>query len=69
MMGRQRPSAVKSSSHRTGLAKLAYRTCFFGNGMIMFGSVNVSEFDRLTKQPDEIGDAETQTAYVIVSGR
>jgi hypothetical protein len=39
------------------------------NGMIMFGSVKVSEFDRLTKQPDEIGDAETQTAYIIVSGR
>ena len=35
----------------------------------MFGSVKVSEFDRLTKQPDEIGGAETQTAYVIVSGR
>jgi uncharacterized glyoxalase superfamily protein PhnB len=33
----------------------------------MLGSVKKSEFDRLMKQPDEIGDAETQTPYVIVS--
>jgi uncharacterized glyoxalase superfamily protein PhnB len=39
----------------------------FGNGMIMLGSVKESEFDRLMQQPDEIGGAETQTAYVIVS--
>jgi len=52
-----------------GLAKLAYRRCVFDNGMIMFGSVKESEFDRLMKQPDEIGGAETQTAYVIVSRR
>jgi uncharacterized glyoxalase superfamily protein PhnB len=39
----------------------------FGNGMIMLGSIKKSEFDRLMKQPDEIGDAETQTPYLIVS--
>jgi uncharacterized glyoxalase superfamily protein PhnB len=39
----------------------------FGNGMIMLGSVKQSEFDRLMKQPDEIGGAETQTAHLIVS--
>ena len=39
----------------------------FGNGMIMLGSVVESEFGRLMKQPDEIGGAETQTPYVIVS--
>jgi uncharacterized glyoxalase superfamily protein PhnB len=39
----------------------------FGNGMIMLGSVLDTEFGRLMKQPDEIGGAETQTAYVIVS--
>lgn len=38
----------------------------FGNGMIMLGSVKKSEFDQLMKQPDEIGGAETQTAYVVV---
>jgi uncharacterized glyoxalase superfamily protein PhnB len=35
--------------------------------MIMLSSVKESEFDLLMKQPDEIGGAETQTAYVIVS--
>ena len=39
----------------------------FGNGMIMLGSVKQSELDRLMKQPDEVGGAETQTAYVVVS--
>jgi uncharacterized glyoxalase superfamily protein PhnB len=29
--------------------------------------VKESEFDRLMKQPDEIGGADTQSAYVIVS--
>ena len=39
----------------------------FGNGMIMLGSVVESEFGRLMKQPDEIGGAETQSAYLVVS--
>ncbi len=39
----------------------------FGNGMIMLGSVLDTEFGRLMKQPDEIGGAETQSAYVIVA--
>jgi uncharacterized glyoxalase superfamily protein PhnB len=39
----------------------------FGNGMIMLGSVKDSQFDQLMKQPDEIGGAETETAYVVVS--
>lgn len=38
----------------------------FGNGMIMLGSIRDNEFARLMKQPDEIGGAETQTAYLIV---
>ena len=46
---------------------IAHAELSFGNGMIMLGSVKESEFDRLMKQPDEIGGAETQTAYVIVS--
>ena len=37
----------------------------FGNGMIMLGTAVDSEFGRLIKQPDQIGGAETQTAYVI----
>ena len=40
----------------------------FGNGMIMLGSVgNASEWGRLIRQPDEIGGAETQSAYLVVS--
>jgi uncharacterized glyoxalase superfamily protein PhnB len=39
----------------------------FGNGMIMLGSVVESEFGRMMKQPDEIGGAETQSAYLIVN--
>lgn len=41
----------------------------FGNGMIMLGSVlkDETEFGRLIKQPDEIGGAETQSAYLIVA--
>src|SRR5580765_5058561 len=39
----------------------------FGNGMIMVGSVKDTVFGKLMKQPDEIGGAETQTSYVIVS--
>ena len=39
----------------------------FGNGMIMLGSATDSEFGRLMKQPGEIGGAETQCAYVVVT--
>jgi uncharacterized glyoxalase superfamily protein PhnB len=43
----------------------------FGNGMIMVGSVKMGsdkdrQFDRMMKQPDEIGGAETQSPYLIV---
>lgn len=46
---------------------IAHAQLSFGNGMIMLGSVVDSEFGRFIKQPDEIGGAETQSAYVIVS--
>jgi uncharacterized glyoxalase superfamily protein PhnB len=40
----------------------------FGNGMIMVGSVtNVTSVSNLLKQPDEIGGAETQAPYLVVS--
>jgi uncharacterized glyoxalase superfamily protein PhnB len=40
----------------------------FGNGMIMVGSVvNGSPASKLLKQPDEIGGAETQAPYLVVS--
>jgi uncharacterized glyoxalase superfamily protein PhnB len=41
----------------------------FGNGMIMLASVPKTEtaFDRLMTQPDELGGAQTQTMYVVVT--
>ncbi|HLK64887.1 MAG TPA: VOC family protein [Bryobacteraceae bacterium] len=45
---------------------IAHAQLTFGNGMIMLGSVHDNEYGRLVKQPDEIGGASTQTAYVIV---
>jgi uncharacterized glyoxalase superfamily protein PhnB len=46
---------------------IAHAQLSFGNGMIMLGSIDDSEFGRLMKQPDEIAGAETQSAYVIVA--
>ena len=48
---------------------VAHAQLSFGNGMIMLGSVleNETEFGRLMRQPDEIGGAETQSAYVVVT--
>lgn len=45
---------------------IAHAQLAFGNGMIMLGSTNDTDFGRLMKQPDEIGGCETQTSYVIV---
>jgi uncharacterized glyoxalase superfamily protein PhnB len=45
---------------------IAHAQLSFGNGMIMLGTVQETEFGKLMKQPDEIGGAETQTVYVIV---
>jgi uncharacterized glyoxalase superfamily protein PhnB len=48
---------------------IAHAQLSFGNGMVMLGSVlkDETEFGRLMKQPDEIGGAETQAAYVVVN--
>ena len=40
----------------------------FGNGMIMIGSVaSGTAASNLLKQPDEIGGAETQAPYLVVT--
>ncbi len=41
----------------------------FGNGMLMLASADRadSEFDKVMKQPDDIGGAQTQTTYVVVA--
>ncbi len=47
---------------------IAHAQLSFGNGMIMLGSVlkKESPWGQLIKQPDEVGGAETQAAYVVV---
>jgi uncharacterized glyoxalase superfamily protein PhnB len=46
---------------------IAHAQLSFGNGMIMLGSVKESEFDRLMRQPDEIGAAGTRSVYIVVN--
>jgi uncharacterized glyoxalase superfamily protein PhnB len=48
---------------------IAHAQLTFGNGMIMLGSVleEGSEWGQLIRQPDEIGGAETQSAYLVVA--
>lgn len=47
---------------------IAHAQLTFGNGMIMLGSASRTEskWGQLIRQPDEIGGAETQSAYLIV---
>lgn len=46
---------------------IAHAQLRLGNGMIMLGSIFDNEFGRLMKQPDEIGGAVTQSAYLVVA--
>jgi uncharacterized glyoxalase superfamily protein PhnB len=46
---------------------IAHAQLTFGSGMVMLGSVLDTEFGRLMKQPEEIGGAETQCAYLVVT--
>ena len=39
----------------------------FGNGMIMLGSVTDTPSARTSRQPDEIGNRETQSPYLVVA--
>lgn len=45
---------------------IAHAQLTLGNGMIMLGSVADTPFNKLMKQPDEIGGAETQSCYLVV---
>jgi uncharacterized glyoxalase superfamily protein PhnB len=48
---------------------IAHAQLTYGGGMIMLGSNTRrdSEWGRLVKQPNEVGGAETQCAYIVVS--
>lgn len=45
---------------------IAHAQLVHGNGMIMLGSVLDTAFGRLMKQPADIGQAVTQSAYLVV---
>ena len=45
---------------------IAHAQLTFGDAMIFLGSFNDNESQRLLKQPDEIGGAETRHAYLLV---
>jgi uncharacterized glyoxalase superfamily protein PhnB len=49
-----------------GDGTIAVAQLSFGANMIMLLPVGGSELDRLMKQPDEIGGAETQSCYLVV---
>jgi uncharacterized glyoxalase superfamily protein PhnB len=53
--------------HQDG--SVAHAQLSFGNGMIMLASVPKTEmeFGRLMKQPDEMGGAQTQISYLVVT--
>lgn len=59
----------RQAVHPNADGTIAHAQLTFGNGMVMLGSVSGKEpeWGRLMKQPDEIGGAETQSAYLIVS--
>ena len=59
----------KHAVHANPDGSIAHAQLSFGNGMVMLGSVLTveTEWGRLIKQPDEIGGAETQSAYLVVT--
>jgi uncharacterized glyoxalase superfamily protein PhnB len=61
----------KQAVHANPDGTIAHAQLTFGNGMVMLGSVSTSvdesAWGQLIRQPDEIGGAETQSAYLIVA--
>jgi uncharacterized glyoxalase superfamily protein PhnB len=55
--------------HLDDKGQVAHAQLVFGNGMVMLGSVSdePTPWGRLIRQPDEIGGAETQSAFLVVS--
>lgn len=62
VFGFEKQSIIRSKDDRIVHAELV-----LGGGMLMLGSPEDGAYGRLMKQPDEIGGAETQTAYLNVS--
>ena len=58
----------KHAVYMSGETTVSHAQMTFGNGMIMLGSVdNGSKSSPLMVQPDEAGNRETQSAYLVVS--
>lgn len=45
---------------------VAHAQLRLGDGMIMLGTATANEYGMLRRQPDELGGAQTQSAYVVV---
>lgn len=75
---RDAPAAIEWLCHTFGFEKhlvvpgenntVLHAQLSFGNGMLMLSSTDRvdSEYGKLITQPDTIGGAQTQTAYVVV---
>ena len=50
-----------------GDGKIAHAQLSFGNGMVMLSSIFDTEFGRMVRPPDELGNLNTQTCYLIVN--
>ena len=46
---------------------IAHAQLTLGGGMVMLGSVRPTPYDALMKQPNEVGGAQTQSAYLVVA--
>ena len=51
---------------RDAHARVCYAELSFGETVVMLGAVSGFEIDKLMRQPDEIGGAETQSCYYFV---
>ena len=63
-------AALGFARHRVVAGKdgaIMFAQLTLGNAMVMVGPVRQSAFDKLLKQPDEIGGAETQVCYFFVA--
>jgi uncharacterized glyoxalase superfamily protein PhnB len=47
--------------------KIAHAQLTLGNGMVMLGSGNEGEYQKLLRHPDEIGRHVTQAPYIVVA--
>lgn len=50
-----------------GDGRIAHAQLSFGNGMVMLSSIFDTEFGRMVRQPDELGNLNTQTCYLVVN--